>query len=294
MPLTLVVAGEGGDGAAPQVRGADVAGQLDQRTEQRGRTAGRRRDGITRRPGAGTPGPARGQRSGLRPRTGWLKHSRPATSKRRPAATRPKSPCRKVVDVQVNNPRGRLRPPRTMIGPVFGGETVRRLGLTAAVVTILAVTSCSGSQDGDDAAAKPAKSEAASASPAARQSKPLERNLQQVESDVQFAVAPGNLRMQPHRSGFCIVHGTVATRNVLSEAEFEAIVARMQDREWPLKGSVKHSDDATYGKMSLAFLKSGEWKITMGSSAVPAELKEAYAPNEGAITVSISWNCNND
>ena len=175
---------------------------------------------------------------------------------------------------------------------------MRRLGLTAAVVTILAVTSCSGSQDGDDAAAKPAKSEAASVSPGARgvggHSKSPERNLQQAEGDVQFAVAPGNLRMQPHRSGFCIVHGAVATRKVLSKAEFEAIVARMQERGWPLNGRVQHSDDATYGKMSLAFLKSGEWKITMGSAAVPTELKEAYAPNEGAITLSISWNCNDD
>ncbi|GAA2698640.1 hypothetical protein GCM10010310_64550 [Streptomyces violaceolatus] len=50
-----MVAGEGGDGAALQVRGADVAGQLDQWTEQCGRTAGRRRDGITR----GAPAPAR-------------------------------------------------------------------------------------------------------------------------------------------------------------------------------------------------------------------------------------------
>ncbi|OMI91440.1 hypothetical protein BSZ07_00735 [Streptomyces sp. M1013] len=168
---------------------------------------------------------------------------------------------------------------------------MRRLGLTSAVVTILVVTGFSGSQDGDDASVQPAESGAVSASPAAGQSKAPEKNLRQVERDVQFAVAPGKLRMQDQRRGFCIVHGTAPTRKVLGKAEFEAILARMQNRGWPLDGRVEHSDDATYGKMSLAYLKSGDWKITMGSSPMPAEVRAAYAPNEGAITVSVSWKC---
>ncbi|MFD5446539.1 hypothetical protein [Streptomyces tendae] len=181
-----------------------------------------------------------------------------------------------------------------MIGPVLEGKTVRRHGLTSAVVTILAVTSCSGSPDGDDASVKPDKSEATSASPAARQSKAPAKTLRQVERDVQFAVAPSKLRMQDQRRGFCIVHGTAPTRKVLGKTEFEAILARMQKRGWPLDGRVEHSDDATYGKMSLTYLKSGEWKIAMGSAPMPAEVRDAYAPNEGAITVSISWKCNDD
>ncbi|MEV5762545.1 hypothetical protein AB0L61_37980 [Streptomyces tendae] len=170
---------------------------------------------------------------------------------------------------------------------------MRRLGLTSAVVTILAVTSCSGSPDGDDAV-KPDKSEAASASLAARQSKAPAKTLRQVERDVQFAVAPSKLRMQDQRRGFCIVHGTAPTRKVLGKTEFEAILARMHKRGWPLDGHVEHSDDATYGKMSLTYLKSDKWKIAMGSATMPAEVRDAYAPNEGAITVSISWKCNDD
>ncbi|MGV9914555.1 hypothetical protein ACWDU5_34480, partial [Streptomyces tendae] len=101
-------------------------------------------------------------------------------------------------------------------------------------------------------------------------------------------------RMQDQRRGFCIVHGTAPTRTVLGKTEFEAILARMQKRGWPLDGRVEHSDDATYGKMSLAYLKSGEWKIAMGSAPMPAEVRDTYAPNEGAIIVSISWKCNDD
>ncbi|MET7322612.1 hypothetical protein [Streptomyces sp. NPDC005549] len=171
---------------------------------------------------------------------------------------------------------------------------MRRLGLTAAVVTMVAATSCSGSQDGDDAAAEPARSEAATASPAARESKPLKKNLRQVESDVRFAVAPAELRMQPRRSGSCIVHGTAPTRKPLGKTEFQAVLAGMRNRGWPIDGRVEHSDDATYGKMNLTFLKACEWEITMGSAAIPAEVREAYAPNEGAITVSVSWNCKDD
>ncbi|WP_432098640.1 hypothetical protein [Streptomyces sp. WAC 04229] len=171
---------------------------------------------------------------------------------------------------------------------------MRRPGLTAAAVVILGVSGCSGSQGGDESAANPAKGNAVSASPAARESKAPEKNLQQTERDLQAAVAPNKLRMQPHRSGFCIVHGTVPTRQILEKEEFEAIVGRMEKRGWPLDGPVEHSDDEGYGKMSFVFLKSGEWKITMGSAAIPPETREAYAPNEGAITLSISWNCNDD
>ncbi|MFF0698437.1 hypothetical protein ACFYU4_38105 [Streptomyces tendae] len=171
---------------------------------------------------------------------------------------------------------------------------MRRLGLAAAAVVILGISGCSGSQGGDESAANPAKGDAVSASPAARESKAPEKNLQQAERDLQAAVAPNKLRMQPHRSGFCIVHGTVPTRQILEKGEFEAIVGRMEKRGWQLNGPVDHSDDETYGKMSLGRLKSGEWEILMGSAAMPPEVREAYAPNEGAITLSVSWNCNAD
>ncbi|MFC8066096.1 hypothetical protein [Streptomyces sp. NPDC057293] len=199
-----------------------------------------------------------------------------------------------ALDAHAIGPRDTLRRAWAMIGPVFEGGTVQRLGLTAAVVVILSISGCNGSQGDDDSAAKPAKGDAVSASPAARESKAPERNLQQVKRDLQAAVAPNKLRMQPHRKGFCIVHGTVPTRHVLGKAEFEAIIGRMEKRGWPLARPVDHSDDETYGKMSLGRLKSGEWEILMGSTAMPPEVREAYAPNEGAITLSVSWNCNAD
>lgn len=178
-----------------------------------------------------------------------------------------------------------------MIGQTFVGGTVRRLGLSAVMISILAVTGCGGSQDGDAAAAKPAKSKAASASPATQKSKAPERNLQQVERDLRFAVAPHKPQMQPLQSGSCIVHGVAPTRRVLSKAEFEAIVGRLQKRGWSPLGPLRYSDDETYGKMSYLRLQSGEWEISLGSAPMPSEMREAYAPNEGSIIAAISWKC---
>ncbi len=197
---------------------------------------------------------------------------------------------RPVLDVQVIDPRDTLRPPSAMIGLVFGGEAVRRLGLSAVVVTILAVTGCGGGPEGD-AAAKPTKSKSAAPSSATQKRKVPERSLQQAVGDLGFAVAPYKPQMQPLQSGSCIVHGLAPTRRVLERAEFEAIVGRLQKRGWSPEGPVDFSDDETYGKMSYLVLQSGEWEISLGSGPMPSEGREAYAPSEGLITAAISWKC---
>lgn len=171
---------------------------------------------------------------------------------------------------------------------------MRRLGLTAAVaILVLPITGCSGGEDTPGATtARSAKTDAsASASPAGRRSNASEKLLKQAEDDVRFATEPeGELSMHERREGFCIANATLPTAKPLGRAAFEATVKRLQTRGWTLDGPLDTLDDPS-GSMYYAVVESGEWRISLGSLPMPPEAAEEYAPNQGAVSIAISWSC---
>ncbi|MFI6963424.1 hypothetical protein [Streptomyces sp. NPDC050255] len=172
---------------------------------------------------------------------------------------------------------------------------MHRLGLAAAaaVLVVLPITGCSGSEDTPGAAtARSAKADAsASASPASRRNKASEESLKQAEKDVRFATEPeGELSMHERREGFCITQATLPTVKPLGRAAFEAVVQRLQTRGWTLDGPLDTFDDPS-GTMFYAIVESGEWRISLGSSSMPPEGMEEYAPNQGTVAIAISWSC---
>lgn len=173
---------------------------------------------------------------------------------------------------------------------------MRKFGLTAAsaVITVVSLTGCGASNDTAGAAtpAPAASGASASASPAGQNSHTAGKSLTQVEDDLRFATEPhGDLHMQQRREGFCIVHGIVPTLNVLDGTALERIVDRMQIRGWTPDGPVESFDNEPAGNMSMTYVESGKYRVLLGTAPVPPEVKEAYAPNQGTITLSANWSC---